>query len=217
LKPLSDALAVRAPVRSVVCAGLLGAGIICSACSASKQPSASIPASAQTLWGELQPVVSVKELMNDMIDPASDNIFNAVGTVINAKGIIETAPQTDDDWARVRSGAVTLAEGVDLLKVPRAIAPPGERNASDGPDASDLTPEQIKAKIEADPVLWIAKIQALRNINLEVLEIVKRKDVKELSDAGEILDRACESCHLEFWYPAEKDRIKQLDRRLLGR
>src|SRR5262245_21368498 len=148
-----ESLAVRTPVRSMFCACMLVAGVTGGACSASKQPSVSTPPSAQTLWGDLQPVVSVKELMNDMIDPASDNIFNAVGTVINAKGITETAPQTDQDWARVRSGAVTLAEGVDLLKVPRAIAPPGDRNASEGPDASDLTPEQIKAKIEADPVL----------------------------------------------------------------
>ena len=210
-------MVVSMPVRSVCRAGMLAATMMCGSCSSSKQASAPIPPSAQTLWGDLKPVVSIKELMNDMIDPASDNIFNAVGTVINAKGIIETAPQTEEDWAKVRSGAVTLAEGVDLLKVPRAIAPPGDRNASDGPNASELAPEQIKAKIEADPVLWTAKIQALRNINLEVLEIVKRKDVKELSDAGEILDQACESCHVEFWYPAEKDLIKELDRRLRGR
>ena len=182
-------MVVPMPVRSVLCTGLLGASMLCGSCSSSKQTSASNPPSAQTLWGDLAPVVSIKELMNDMIDPASDNIFNAVSTVISAKGIVETTPQTKEDWAKVRSGAVTLAEGVDLLKIPRAIAPPGDRNASDGPDASDLTPEQIKAKIEADPVLWTAKIQALRNINLEVLEIVKRKDVKELSDAGEILDQ----------------------------
>jgi len=92
----------------------------------------------------------------------------------------------------------------------------GGRQNSVGPDASELTPDQIKAKIEADTVLWNAKIEALRNINLQVLEIVKRKDAKELSEAGEILDQACESCHLEYWYPAEKDLMKRLDRRLKG-
>ena len=81
----------------------------------------------------------------------------------------------------------------------------------------NYAPDQIKAKLEADPVLWNAKIEALRNISLEILEIVKRKDVKELAEAGEILDHACENCHLEYWYPAEKDLMKKLDRRLLGR
>ena len=161
-------------------------------------------------------MVSVKELMNDMIDPASDNIFNAVRTVIGEKGIVETEPKTDEDWGKVRIGAVTMAEGIYLLKIPRPIAPPGELNNSVGPDASELAPDQIKAKLEADPVLWNAKIEALRNIGLEILEIVKRKDARELGDAGEILDQACENCHLEYWYPDEKDLMKKLDRRLLS-
>jgi hypothetical protein len=192
------------------------AGMLPAACSSKPAPAAAEPA-APALWGELKPVVTVKQLMNDLIDPASDFVFNAVGTVISGKGIVETEPKTDDDWAKVRVGAVTMAEGIYLLKIPRPIAPPGDVNNSVGPDASELTPDQIKAKIEADTVLWNAKIEALRNINLQVLEIVKRKDAKELSEAGEILDQACESCHLEYWYPAEKDLMKKLDRRLTGR
>jgi hypothetical protein len=187
--------------------------VLSSTCSSSKQASAPAPA----LWGDLKPAVSVKELMSDMIDPASDNIFNAVSTVISAKGTVETEPKTDEDWGKVRIGAVTIVEGIYLLKIPRPIAPPGELNYSVGPDASELTPDQIKAKLEADPVLWNAKIEALRNIGLEILEIVKRKDAKELGEAGEILDQVCESCHLEYWYPAEKDLMKRLDRRLRGR
>ena len=62
-----------------------------SACSSSAPVSAALPASApavshpQELWGDLKPVVSVKELMRDMIDPASDYVFDAVGTIITKK------------------------------------------------------------------------------------------------------------------------------------
>ena len=62
--------------------------------------------------------------------------------------------------------AVTLAEGIYLLKVPRPFTPPGDENNTSGPDATELTPAQIKAKLEADPVLWNAKIEALRNVGL---------------------------------------------------
>jgi len=187
-----------------------------AACSPPPKAATAIPAPAPTLWGDLKPVVSMKELMRDMIDPAADNVFDAVGTVINARGTVEREPKTDEDWEKVRIGAVTLAEGIYLLKIPRPIAPPGDLNYSVGPDASELSPDQIKAKLEADTVLWNAKIEALRNIGLEIMDIVNRKDVKELGEAGEILDRACETCHLEYWYPAEKDLMPKLDRRLLG-
>ena len=188
--------------------------LIVSTCSSSKPAPAPTPARGSELWGDLRPVVSVKELMRDMIDPVSDNIFDAVGTEITGKGMLDKAPNSDADWDRVRAGAVSLAEGIELLKIPRPFAPPGDENNSRGPDASELSPAQITAKVEADPVLWNAKIQALRNVGLEVLEIVKKKDAAALFEAGGDLDQACESCHIEYWYPAEKGLNEKLDRRL---
>ena len=35
----------------------------------------------QKLWGDMKPVVSVKELMRDLIDPLADNIFEAVAVI----------------------------------------------------------------------------------------------------------------------------------------
>ena len=53
------------------------------------------------------------------VDPIADNIFDAVGSDVTAKGLVETRPTTNDDWAKVKIGAVTLAEGSNLLKMPR--------------------------------------------------------------------------------------------------
>jgi hypothetical protein len=198
------------------CAGLFVLGVLTSSCSSSKPAPALSTPRATALWGELKPVVSVKELMRDMIDPASDYIFNAVSTVDTKHGIVERGPKTDEDWEKLQIGAVTLAEGVYLLKIPRPFAPPGDLNNSTGPDAVELAPAQITAKLEADPVEWNARIEALRNVGLEVIDIVKRKDVKELWDAGSNLDEACENCHKSYWYPGETAEFYQkLDRRLL--
>src|SRR5215510_11213697 len=167
------------------------------------------------LWGDMKPVVSVKELMRDLIDPLADNIFDAVSTVITLQGTIETAPKTEEDWNKIRVGAVTMAEGAYLLKVRRPFAPPGDLNDSVGPDAVELSPDQITAKIDSDPVEWNARIEALRNVGLQVLDIVKRKDIAELWDAGEHLDIACESCHRSYWYPGETPEFyRKLDSEL---
>jgi hypothetical protein len=198
-------------VAATIASGLL-AGAIASACS-TQQPTPP-PAPTAELWGTMTPVVSVKELMRDFIDPASDYVFDAVGIVSTQKNVVETAPKSDADWDKIRTGAVMLAEGAYLLKVPRPFAPPGDENNSTGPDPEELSPAQIKAKLEKDPVLWNAKIEALRNVGLEVLDIVKRKDAKELWDAADNLDQACESCHVAYWYPGEGELLKKLDRRL---
>jgi len=209
--------------RLVTCAELLLVGVLIAACSPSKPSTSSsrspelpspLAPGANGLWGELKPVVSVKELMRDMLDPASDYIFDAVKIVTTRKGPVETTPKTDKDWERIRIGAVTIAEGVYLLKIPRPFAPPGDENNSSGPEATELSPAQIKAKLEADPVLWNAKIEALRNVGLEVLEIVKKKKTDELWEAGDNLDQACESCHLQYWYPGDKALLEKIDRGL---
>jgi hypothetical protein len=87
-------------------------------------------------------------------------------------------------------------------------------NNSTGPDPEELSPTQILAKLEKDPVLWNAKIEALRNVGLQVLEIVKKKDTQQLWDAADNLDQACESCHLIYWYPGETEFLKKLDKKL---
>jgi len=197
----------------IVCAGVFALGALLPACSSSSRATPpQMP--APQLWGDLKPIVSVKELMRDMIDPASDYVFDAIGTVDSKDGTVEIQPRTQADWDRLRVGGVMLAEGIYLLKIPRPFAPPGDENNSTGPDPEELSPAQIKAKLEADPVLWNAKIEALRNVGLEVLDIVKRKDVKELWDAAENLDEACESCHIAYWYPGDAALLKRLDRQL---
>jgi hypothetical protein len=188
--------------------------VVTSSCSSPKQVGVAPAPAPQQLWGEMKPVVSVKELMRDMIDPASDYVFDAIGSVVTRKGTAETAPKTEADWDKVRIGGVMLAEGAYLLKVPRPFAPPGDENNSTGPDPEELSPAQIKAKLERDPVLWNAKIEALRNVGLQVLDIVKRKDAKELWDASDNLDQACEACHLEFWYPGERAFLQKLNTHL---
>jgi hypothetical protein len=187
--------------------------LLFAACS-SQKPAAPQPAAApaQQLWGEMKPVVSVKELMRGMIDPASDYIFDAVKEVTTKKGTVKSEPKTDEDWEKLRIGATTLAEGIYLLKVPRPFTPPGDNNnTGNGSERTELTPAEIEAKLKKDPVLWNAKIEALRNVGLEVLEIVKKKNTAELWDASYNLDQACENCHLEYWYPGDPALLKRVD------
>ena len=168
---------------------------------------------AAPLWGDLKPVVPVKELMKFMIDPMADRIFKAVGTTVTQRGIVDVEPKSEEDWSGVRIGAVSLAEGASLLKIPRPFAAPGDENNSVGPDAVELSPAAIRAKVVRDPVEWNARIEALRNVALEALDVVRRKDVNELWDVGENLDKACEACHRRYWYPGEDAEFYQKLRR----
>jgi len=185
-------------------AGLLFLSAVASQqCTSTAAPA---PAAAQP---DVAPIVSVKELMENIIDPIADNIFDAVGTDASLKGIVETKPTTDEDWAKVRIGAVTLAEGSNLLKIPRRVAPPGDKNNSTGANAPELSPEQIQAKIDGNRALWNSHADELRDAALKVMEIVKAKDSDALFQAGSAIDKVCENCHLEYWYPGDRKAVEE--------
>jgi hypothetical protein len=104
-------------------------------------------------------------------------------------------------------GAVTLAEGSNLLKMHRRVAPPGDKNNSSGPNAPELSPEAIQAKIEGDPVLWNKHAEELRETAIKVMAIVKERNADKLFAAGSDLDMVCENCHLEYWYPGDRKAV----------
>lgn len=155
------------------------------------------------------PVLSVKELMEHIVDPIADWIFDAATIDISAAGVTETKPVTDDDWLKVERGALTLAEASNLLKMTRAVAPSGsERTNEPGKPAPELSTADIQAKIDGDRPLWDSHADQLRTASLEVLAIAKTRNAEKLFDAGTILDAACENCHLEYWYPGDKKLVE---------
>jgi len=86
----------------------------------------------------------------------------------------------------------------------RKVARPGEKTKSEGPDAPELTPEEITAKINANRPLFLKYANDLQRHAIRALAIVRKHDVQGLFDIGEDIDNACESCHLEYWYPNDK-------------
>jgi hypothetical protein len=147
---------------------------------------------------QFKPTISIAEIMEHVIMPNADLLWGSLETNVTVKGIEEKMPRTDEDWERVRNYAVTLVEATNLLLVPgRRVEDPG------GPahDPSELTGDQIEARIKQDPVMWTTHVHKLHDVAMESVQAVNAKSIDALLKAGETLDEACESCHLVYWYP----------------
>jgi hypothetical protein len=155
----------------------------------------------------LTPVLSVKELMQHIVDPQADLAFDAVSIDVGPKGVVEIKPTTDEEWTRIERGMWVLAEASNLLKMPRKMAPDGQGNVE--PGGPELTPAQIEAKVKAEPALWSSHADQLRSEAMKIVAIVKARDAQKLFDAGSALDRACEGCHLDFWYPGDREAVQK--------
>ena len=192
---MQTSLRSRARTSAVALAG----AIVLSGCSA--KPEATQPPAAPVFT----PVLSVKELMENIVDPQADYVFDAVGSDVSPKGIVDIKPTTDEDWTKIQRGAYVLAESSNLLKMTRKMAPDGVGNVA--PGGPELTPSQIEAKVKENPALWNSHADTLRAEALKVIDIVRARDADKLLAAGSAIDQACEACHLDFWYPGDREAV----------
>jgi hypothetical protein len=142
---------------------------------------------------------TIKDLMDGVVDPSADYLWDSVSTIVTRKGIQENRPRTDDDWKNVRRRAIALIEAPNLLIMEgRKVARPGEKSENPG---IELGPEQIQEILDGDRATFVQRAHALQDAGLKALAAIDKKDVDGLSNAGEDIDEACEQCHLKYWYP----------------
>ena len=146
-----------------------------------------------------RPVASIREVMNSVIDPSVDVVWNSVKTVIDDGRMTDHAPAADEDWAEVRRHALIVSEAANLLLMPdRPVAPTGAPSQAPG---IELAPEEIRKLIRENPEGWNLYVQALQDSLKLALTAIDAKDAQALLDAGEQIDTACENCHQVFWFP----------------
>ncbi len=150
---------------------------------------------------EFKPVATVQEVMNSIIDPNIDPIWNSVSSVSTPKGTEERKPETDDDWRVLRQHALAVIEAGNLLLVKdRPISVANTTTSSGG---AELTSEAIKTLIAANQAAYIERIHELQGAAQGLLVAIDAKNVQELEDAGGRVEQACEQCHSQFWYPGD--------------
>jgi len=146
----------------------------------------------------LRPVASIQELMQSVIDPSADGVWNAVETVSTRAGVEIKQPKSPEEWLEVRRATITLIEASNLVMMEgRAVGhhyfPPEATGALDS--------AQIRERIGAGRSSFVGFAVALREAGESALAAVDAKDPAALLTAGGALDQICESCHLAFWYP----------------
>src|SRR5262245_21722628 len=91
---------------------------------------------------ELATPATIKDLMDAMVDPSAEYLFDNIVQIVDEKGIIDKTPKTDDEWKEVRRRALMLVEAPNLLVAPgRSVSKPGEK--AEYPEV-ELSPEQIQ-------------------------------------------------------------------------
>ena len=161
----AGALRRRAWGAAARCARAVGAACFAVALGGCESPPPPVP---------FTPVTTVKLLMSDVIEPAADRYWDAVGSVSDKNGVTEHAPRTDEEWAAVRASATVVAESGNLLMMePRAL----------------------------DRGEWMALARAMVTAGVRARAAAEARDTKRVFDAGADLYETCSGCHAKYLVP----------------
>jgi hypothetical protein len=116
-------------------------------------------------------VVPLKQLMEQVIDPAADVIWDSVKTIITQTETKEIAPHTDAEWTAVRNAAVLIAESGNLLLID------GRARDTEG---------------------WIKAAKRLTSMGEAAMKAAESKSAEAVFNAGGDIYSACKACHERY-------------------
>lgn len=114
------------------------------------------------------PVLTLKQFMEWVIDPAADVVWDSVKSISTEAGTKEVSPQTDEQWAAVRNAAATLIESGNMLMIDARVR-----------DRKD----------------WLGGARGLIKTASAVLKAAETKDKDAVFAAGGEIYTVCRGCH----------------------
>jgi hypothetical protein len=118
-----------------------------------------------------KPVADTKLLMQAVVDPSADELWDAVRTIVDREGTHEIRPKSNEEWTAARNHAVALAESGNLLMmVPRA---------KDGDE-------------------WMKRSRELIDQAERAIKAADAKNADELFTVGGDIYEACSNCHQKY-------------------
>jgi hypothetical protein len=118
-----------------------------------------------------KPVATVLDLMRGTLSYSALTYWQSVSIVVDADGIHENQPETEEEWEAVWAAGVTLAESGNLLMMPPRLI-----------DEED----------------WIRMSTNLVDVGLRAAQVAIDEDFEGVLALGEEIYNVCVECHRTY-------------------
>jgi len=116
-------------------------------------------------------VADVKQLMQSVVEPAADEYWDGVGTIIDHTGVTEIRPETNEDWDALVNHAYVIAESGNLLML-------GPRPKDGGQ--------------------WMQMSRALVDVGEKAVRAAQSHSPQAVFDVGAEIYDVCTACHATY-------------------
>ncbi len=115
--------------------------------------------------------LNVQQVMNLVLEPASDILWDSAGWVMDAAGYEDLYPTTDEGWEYVRAQAAVVIEAGNMLALP------GRAEDADA---------------------WMIYSQGLSEAGILAMEAASAQNEEDFFQAGAQLYSVCTACHQAY-------------------
>src|SRR6202030_508247 len=162
----------------LACGAVLAALLGVSACQKTAV-TAAVPATVSAPAPPATPFqikASIQELMDALIDPAADALWDSVSITETVKGTVFHQPKTDEEWQEARRHAIALIEGTNLLVMDgRKLVAPGSPVLDEG-TSGVLGSVEGQKLFDSKHATFVEFAHALRDAGEQMLTSMDKKD-----------------------------------------
>jgi RES domain-containing protein len=151
------------------------------------------------------------EIMKDQIDKNADELWDISNASIGDRAGLDPAKMNDAQWQQLTEKAEAVRSGALAIVAmnPLVIAKPGVKISDEGLPGGH-TAAMVQARFDMEPEKLRDLANTLASHMDELAQATRAKNPEKAGPLIDQLDGVCESCHLEFWYPDQKELVQSI-------
>jgi hypothetical protein len=118
------------------------------------------------------PVATTMQIMRGITGPNAQIVYDSVGIIMNADGVKEIEPRTDQEWQVVANAAAAVIESGNLLLIGNRVLDTGD---------------------------WVTMTKAMIEKGQAALKAAQDKNKDAILEAGGPLNETCDTCHAKYF------------------
>lgn len=155
--------------------------------------------------------MTVHEAMTKHVDVIADEVWAVGNAAMASDALIDPKMMDDAKWAKLADAATRLqAAATELGALKTYVVNRPGVTISDENIEGGTSSAQVQKNIDADIDGFRGMAGALAGHMGDLAAAAKAHDAARAGELVGQLDGVCENCHLEFWYPEQKDLVKQI-------
>jgi cytochrome c556 len=145
--------------------------------------------------------------MKNVVAVQTQIIWDLGNQAQDDKGNPDASKLKPADWSRIIQASTQVKQAAETLATAKHVraAGPGEKLQSEG-NPGAFGGKEVQAVIDAKPEAFRAFAHALATSLDPVTAAARTKDAAKLFDSSGAIDQICEDCHVQFWYPNQKNQ-----------